>query len=244
MATRNTYFQDEVIQRKIDIKQLGRTLKYITPYKKVFQLVGILMLVSAGTSLIPPLLLRHIINQVVVSQDYRELLLVLIGFVILAAMEIGITFAHQRLMGKMGHNIIGKIREDIFYKLQELPFDYFDNRPNGKIVVRVTDYINDLANFFTNYVMLFLIFIIKIVVVTVFMLVISPPLTGIVFLAVIPMMVGVFFLRYKIRRLFAYHRAKVSNRTAFLVESIMGEMIIKNYNRTSMNEAIYKDIHD
>ena len=24
----------------------------------------------------------------------------------------------------------------------------------------------------------------------------------------------------------------------------MGEMIIKNYNRTSMNEAIYKDIHD
>ena len=244
MATRNTYFQDEVIQRKIDIKQLGRTLKYITPYKKVFQLVGILMLVSAGTSLIAPLLLRHIINQVVVSQDYRELLLVLIGFVILAAMEIGITFAHQRLMGKMGHNIIGKIREDIFYKLQELPFDYFDNRPNGKIVVRVTDYINDLANFFTNYVMLFLIFIIKIVVVTVFMLVISPPLTGIVFLAVIPMMVGVFFLRYKIRRLFAYHRAKVSNRTAFLVESIMGEMIIKNYNRTSMNEAIYKDIHD
>ena len=54
MATRNTYFQDEVIQRKIDIKQLGRTLKYITPYKKVFQLVGILMLVSAGTSLIAP----------------------------------------------------------------------------------------------------------------------------------------------------------------------------------------------
>ena len=29
MAKRNTYFQNEVIERKIDIKQLGRILKYV-----------------------------------------------------------------------------------------------------------------------------------------------------------------------------------------------------------------------
>jgi len=54
----------------------------------------------------------------------------------------------------------------------------------------------------------------------------------------------VFTLRYKIRKLFAYHRAKVSNRTAFLVESIMGEKVVKNYNRADMNEKIYAHIHD
>jgi len=36
MAKRNTYFQDEVIERKIDIKQLGRTLRYVLPYKRCF----------------------------------------------------------------------------------------------------------------------------------------------------------------------------------------------------------------
>lgn len=240
---RNTYFQDEIIQKKIDIRQLGRTLKYILPHKKIFCLVCVLMLVSAGTSLVSPLLLRYIINVVVAEESYRELAFIIAGFSVLAIIEISINFVHQRLMGKLGHSIIAEIRKDIFYRLQQLPFDYFDSRPDGKIVVRVTDYINDLANFFTNYVMFFLVYCVKIVVVTGFMLVLSPQLTGIVYLAVIPLMVCVFLLRYKIRRLFAYHRAKVSNRTAFLVESIMGEAVVKNYNRAEKNETIYDDIH-
>lgn len=244
MTQRNTYFQDEVVQGKIDVKQLGRTLRYILSFKEIFTLVCVLMLVSAGASMIAPLLLRYIINHLVITKDYRELAFIIIGLAALAAIEIGITFAHQRLMGKTGHRIIAKVRQDIFYKLQQLPFDYFDSRPDGKIVVRVTDYINELANFFTNSLLQFLIYIIKIVVVTVFMISISPALTCIVFAAAIPMMICVFILRYTIRRLFAHLRAKNSNRSAFIVESIMGEKIAKNYNRAEKNETIYQEIHD
>ncbi|MBP3569868.1 MAG: ABC transporter ATP-binding protein [Lachnospiraceae bacterium] len=244
MAKRNTYFQDEVIERKIDIKQLGRTLRYVIPYKKVFMLVGVLMFVSSLVSLIPSLILKHITDVVIPNKDYADLAYMVLSMVLLAVLEISITFVHSRLMGKTGHSLIAEIRQDIFYKLQELPFDYFDNRPNGKIVVRVTEYVNGLANFFTNFVMMFVIYLIKIVVVTVLMLVLSPKLTLIVFLTVIPMMVCVFVLRYSIRKLFGAHRAKVSNRTAFLVESIMGEKIVKNYNRAEMNEEIYREVHN
>ncbi len=75
------------------------------------------------------------------------------------------------------------------------------------------------------------------------MLSISPPLTAIVFGAAIPMMVCIFILRYHIRKRFTALRAKNSNRTAFLLEAIMGEKIAKNYNRYEMNEKIYHDIH-
>ena len=95
--------------------------------------------------------------------------------------------------------------------------------------MRVTDYINDLANFFTNYVVMFLVYLVKIVIVTIFMLSLSPELTIIVVCTVVPMMALVFLLRYKIRRRFAWHRAKLSNRSAFLIETIMGEKIVKNY---------------
>jgi ATP-binding cassette subfamily B protein len=244
MAKRNTYFQNEVIDKKIDIKQLGRILKYVLPYRKVFILVCFLMMLAACTSLISPILLKHIINVVVPAEDYETLILVLSGFVALAAIEIAVNYFQQTLMGRMGHNIIADIRKEIFCKLQELPFDYFDSRPNGKIVVRVTDYINDLANFFTNYVLLFLVYCVKLVVVSFFMLSISVPLTGIVFAAVIPLMASVFFLRYKIRKRYGLHRARVSNRTAFLVETIMGEKIVKNYNRVEKNAKIYMEVHD
>lgn len=243
MAKRNTYFQDEVIERKIDMKQFGKILGYIIPYKMIFIFVCLLMIVSSAVAMITPLLLKKVINEVVVTKEYQTLAFIIFGMIGLAAIEIFVTFLHQNLMGTMGHNIIAKIRQDIFYKLQELSFDYFDSKPDGKIVVRVTDYINELANFFTNYVVLLLNYIAKIVIVTFFMLGLSPQLTGIVFATVVPMMICVFGLRYSIRKLFGQHRAKISNRTAFLIETIMGEKIVKNYNHVESSEETYSYIH-
>ena len=101
-----------------------------------------------------------------------------------------------------------------------------------------------MANFFTNYVILFLVYIVKLVVVSIFMLTISPELTGIVYLTIVPMMICVMLLRYSLRKKFAKHRAKISNRTAFIVESIMGEKIVKNNNRAKENEKLYMKVHD
>lgn len=148
MAKRNTYFQDEVIKKKFDIRQFGRVLRYMKPYTGYFVLVGILMLVSAGLAMITPLLLKEIINNVVVSEDYQLLAFVISSMGIIALLEISVNFVHQRIMGIVGHKIICDVRKEIFYKLQDLPFDYFDSKPNGKIVVRVTDYVNDLATSF------------------------------------------------------------------------------------------------
>ncbi len=244
MAKRNTFFEDEKIEKKIDIKQLGRTLKYILPYKRLLFLMTCMMLVASVVSLFPPRLLKLIVDEVVVNKDYKQLALLGGGLVLLAAVEILSTFVQSRSMGKMGLQIISHIRTDIFDRLQKLSFDYFDNRPDGKIVVRVTEYINGLADFFSNYVMMFAIYIVKIVVVTVFMLSLSPMLTLIVFAVVIPMLTVVFILRSRLRKMYSVHRAKNSNRTAFLVESIMGEQIVKNYNRIDINKDVYKDIHE
>ena len=243
MAKRNTFFEDEQVERKIDLKQLGRTVKYILPYKKVLLLVSVMMLLASVASLLPPRLLKIIVDEVVVNEDYKQLVLVGGGLVLLAAVSILTTFVQTRQMGKMGLDIISDIRTDIFARLQELAFDYFDNRPDGKIVVRVTEYINGLADFFSNYVMMFAIYIVKIVVVTVFMLSLCPQLTVIVFCTVIPMLTVIFFLRSFVRELHTIHRTKNSNRVAFLVESIMGENIVKNYNRIEKNRSIYRQIH-
>ena len=244
MAKRNTFFQDEKIEKKIDIKQLGRTLKYILPYKRIMILVSCMMLIASIVSLFPPRLLKLIVDKIVIENDYKQLALVGAGLVLLAAVEILSTFVQARSMGKMGLKIITQIRTDIFDRLQQLSFDYFDNRPDGKIVVRVTEYINGLADFFSNYVMMFAIYIVKIVVVTVFMLSLSPVLTLIVFATIIPMMVIVFILRSFLRKMYTKLRLKNSNRTAFIVESIMGEQIVKNYNHIDANNETYRLLHE
>ncbi len=244
MAKRNTFFEDEKIEKKIDIKQLGRTMQYILPYKKLLILVSSMMLVASVVSLYPPRLLKLIVDEVVVEEDYKQLVLVGVGLILLAAVEILSSFIQARSMGKVGIKIITQIRTDIFERLQKLSFDYFDNRPAGKIVVRATEYINALADFFSNHVMMFAIYIVKLVVVTVFMLSLSPTLTLIVYLTIVPMMIIIFMLRSLLRKMYTKLRLKNSNRTAFLVESIMGEQIVKNYNRVDTNIGIYKQVHE
>ena len=66
----------------------------------------------------------------------------------------------------------------------------------------MTEYINGLAEFFSNYVMMFAIYIVNIVVVTVFMLELSPTLSLIVFATVVPMMSIMFVLRKALRKMY------------------------------------------
>ncbi len=244
MAKRNTFFQDEKIEKKIDLKQLMRTVRFILPFKKTVIAVGILLLVSSVTSLIPPRLLKIIVDNVVQDENYKQLALLCGSMLFLAIVEITVTYIQTRQMGKVGFSVISKIRTDIFEHLQELSFDYYDSRPDGKIVVRVTEYINGLASFFSNYVLMFAVYIVKIVVVSIFMLSLSPLLTLVVFATVIPMMLSMSALKKVLAKRYTDLRAKNSNRSAFLVESIMGEQIIKNYSRIEKNKSVYEEIHD
>lgn len=243
MAKRNTFFQDEKIEKKIDLKQLMRTVKYVLPFKKTVIAVGLLLLISSVTSLIPPRLLKIIVDQVVVNEDYKQLVLLCGSMFFLAIVEITVSYIQTKKMGKVGFSIISKVRTDIFEHLQELSFDYYDSRPDGKIVVRVTEYINGLASFFSNYVLMFAVYIVKVVVVSVFMLSLSPLLTMVVFATVIPMIVCMSLLKRVLSKKWTDLRAKNSNRSAFLVESIMGEQIIKNYSRIEKNRSVYDEIH-
>nr|MCR5584666.1 ABC transporter ATP-binding protein/permease [Lachnospiraceae bacterium] len=243
MAKRNTFFQDEKIEKKIDLKQLMKTLKYVLPFKKTVAGVGLLLLISSVTSLIPPRLLKIIVDETVVNDDYKQLVMLCGSMFFLAIVEIAVSYIQTKQMGKVGFKVISKIRTDIFEHLQELSFDYYDSRPDGKIVVRVTEYINGLASFFSNYVLMFAVYIVKIVVVSVFMLSLSPLLTLVVFATVIPMIFCMSRLKKVLSKKWTDLRAKNSNRSAFLVESIMGEQIIKNYSRIEKNKSVYDEIH-
>ena len=84
MAKRNTFFEDEKLEKKIDIKQLGKTLKYILPFKKILFLISAMLLIASVASLLPPRLLRLIVDETVVNKDYKQLVLVCAGLAVLA----------------------------------------------------------------------------------------------------------------------------------------------------------------
>lgn len=244
---RNTYYMDEVVNTdKVDIKYLKRLLRRILPHKKIFIVALLLLVVSSVAAVLSPVLIRGIVNEVIPATENQTRLFALYaaGLAALGVIQAVLPYFHKTMMGKLGNQVVSEVREEIFSHLQELSFEYYDNRPAGKISIRVTEYVNELSDFLAEYLLNFIVDILKIFTGTVFMLVLSPILTAVVYAAIVPMAACIFLIRSSLRKLFRYHRAKLSNRVAFLVESIMGEKVIKNYNRSAYNTEIYLDLQN
>lgn len=244
---RNTYFIDEEVKaEKVDVKYLKRLLSRIVPHKKAFLLALLLLALSSVAALLPPVVLRAVVDRVIPAEEGRTRLLALYlsGLAVLGVLTSVLPYFHKRIMGTLGNEIVAELRREIFAHLQELPFDYYDSRPAGKISIRVTEYVNELADFFTDYLLNFIVDVLKIIVGTVFMLCLSPALTAVVYAAIVPLTLSVVLLKRALRRLFRRHRAKNSNRNAFIVESIAGEKVIKNYNRSQYNGVVYRGLQE
>jgi len=240
---RNTYFIDEKVEKeKVDVKNLRRLFKYIIPYKKTFVFIAILAVLTSCITLVPTLVLRYIVNSVIPSEDEARLWLVIGVFIILAILQAALPYFYKKKLWTMGDRIVYDLKKEMFAKLQKLSFDYFDNIPAGKISVKLTDYAEEISEFFTAYLLSAVIAVLQIVIVTVCMLVISPVLTAVIYSAIIPLTAAVLVLKRALRRLYRKHRAQNSNRTAFVVESIQGEKVIKNYNRSAYNTEIYYNL--
>lgn len=69
----------------------------------------------------------------------------------------------------VGQSIIFDIRKDLFEHLQELPFDYFDSRPHGKILVRVVQYVNNVSDMLSNGIINIIMDVFNVVIIAVFM---------------------------------------------------------------------------
>ncbi len=244
---RNTYYLDEELNSdRVDVKYLRRLLARIAPKKKLFFLALALLIVSSVVALVPPAIIRYLVNDVLLRDENidKSLVLCMIGLGVMGALTAVLPYFHKLIMGTVGHGVIADLRREIFLHLQELPFEYYDTRPAGKISIRVTEYVNELADFLTEHLLNFIVDILKIFTATVFMLCMSPLLTAVVYAAVIPLVVCILLVKRQVRKLFRKHRAKNSNRNAFIVESIMGERVIKNSNRSAFNREVYHDLQE
>ena len=76
-------------------------------------------------------------------------------------------------MTKTGHAIVRDMRYAAFTRLQKLAFDYYDSRPSGKILVRVTNYLDELAGVFSNSVMMLIVDFAKILIIAAWLFIID-----------------------------------------------------------------------
>ncbi len=236
---RNRFDVDENLETPFNIKHLLRAGTYIGRHKKKMALSLLYSALSAAAALLGPLLVQRGINVSVPNRDYGELVLLSVGM--LAAIIVSVLFARarSRYMISVGQEIIYDIRKDLFAHLQKLPFQFYDDRPHGKILTRVINYINSVSDALSNGIINFVLEIFNLVLIAVFMLICDVRLSLVVMAGVPLLLVVIFLVKPAQRRAWQDVSNKSSNLNAYLHESLDGMKITQAFTREEENAGIY-----
>ena len=245
---RNRYFEDEALEAKFNGKMILRVLSYIKPYKKTFITVTVFMIILGAIALLPSYFNRIIIDKILdvkgrVPHYVTLAIVILIAWALVAVSDILFNLVKTRALTKNSYKIVRDLRGELFRHLQKLSFDYFDSRPAGKILVRVTNYIDELANILSGAVIGFVTDSIKTILILGFLYVLDYRFALIVTASMVPLGFSLVFLRSKIHLRWRHMRNKSSNRTAYIAENINGIAVTKAFNRIDANCQIYDELN-
>ena len=114
------------------------------------------------------------------------------------------------------------MRYDIFEHLQELPFSYYDDRPHGKIQVRVVNYVNSISDLLSNGILNTITDLCNLVFIIVFMLILNVRLTLVCLCGLPILAIVIVVIKKKQRTAWQVQSNKQSNLNAYIAESTKG----------------------
>ncbi|WP_249897773.1 ABC transporter ATP-binding protein [Paenibacillus sp. PK3_47] len=237
---RFVYKDDDQIDKAFDWKQFTRLFSYMKPYaKQMLPLVSVLMILGTVTKLTVPFLTSMAIDKAIAPKEGSPSLTLLytltVSVIVLYLIQWIAGVYRIKYTNVIGQRVIYDLRSDLFRHIQKLSFNFFDKRPAGSVLVRVTNDINSLQDLFTNGVVNLMIDCVQLVGITVILLLINWKL-GLAVMITVPVMFFVSTkLRQKIRIAWQDVRMKNSRINSHLNESIQGIRVTQAYTQEQEN---------
>ncbi|MBO7357950.1 MAG: ABC transporter ATP-binding protein [Lachnospiraceae bacterium] len=242
MAQRNTYKEDEAYEESFNIRQLLLAGQYIKKYLNKMSFAIILSALGGAAALVSPLLTERALDHAIPNSDKKELFF-LVGLMVgIFIISVLFTTIRSRLMVKVSQDIIYDIRKDLFAHLQKLGFQYYDDRPHGKILIRVVNYVNSVSDMLSNGLINVILEFINLIFIVIFMFIVDVQLSLVVLCGVPVLAVFLLWIKNMQRKAWRAVSNKNSNLNAYLQENIVGARITQIFAREDENAKIFHEL--
>lgn len=205
-------------------------------------IIGLLVLVVLGVigvSLIPPQILKLIIDNHLVPQNRAGLLHLAIIYMSILLL-IGIfDFLKEAVLTILGQKITREIRLEMMFKLEKINVRFFSAHESGAVVSRFTNDVETINTLFTSGVVGMFIDSFKILGIIISIWLFSPQL-GIIVLLFLPVIYGITRL-FQQRMLQAQieNRIQIGQVNNHISESLKNMLMIKSYSKEKYMEQNY-----
>lgn len=222
-------------------------LSYYKPYKKMFAADMFFACMGAGVTLVIPLIIRYITNDVIYRELSESLHMILTLTIVMAALIILECYCNYfiayygHIMGaKMEYNM----RNEIFAHYQKLSFSFYDNQKVGQLMSRVTNDLFDISELFHHGPEDLVISIIKLIGSFAILLSVNWRLALTAF-AIVPVMLAyAFYFNIKMKRAFVKNRARIADINAQIEDNLSGIRVVKSFANEDMEMDKFKAGND
>ncbi len=212
-----------------------RLIGELAPFKRQLIIAFGLIVLSAIAQAGGPYLIGRAIDRYIVPGDRagltQTMLLLFVVYVVGALASRGQIFQ----VGSTGQRVLANIRARLFDQFQHVPLLYFDRRPVGDLISRVTNDVDTLNNLLTQGLPQLLGSLFSLIGIIIAMLVLNPQLALIAFTVIPAILLVTTYFGRRSRKAFRKARETTGDVTATLQEDIVGVREAQAFNRTETN---------
>ncbi len=214
----------------------------VRPSQRMLIIIALLVLTGALFELLPPLLIRWIVDDHL-AVGKRDGLLQL-GLCYLGAMALGqgLAFVYGYLAAAVAQGVLSDLRVTLFAHLQRLPAGYFDHTPLGDTISRCTADIDTLDTLFTSGVATLVANLLRLLTIAAAMIILSPMLALAAALVLPPLIVVTRYFQVRIRVAERANRKAVGEMNTHLQETLRGVEVIQAFQREAGFVARFRQV--
>ena len=166
---------------------------YVGKKKKIVIFTFLLLLFAVLLGRLVTYLNTFLVDNAIIPENYSLLFGVGGALAGLLVIEAVCFFVQNKIFCDIGYEVARDMRDDLFKKILQVPYSYYETHDTAGILARASTYINDVGDFVAKNLVPFLMNILKFVTVFIFMFALNVILGAIIF-GVLCIVLAVFFL--------------------------------------------------
>jgi len=227
-----------------DTKLFKRLLVYIKPYRGVFVLTLITVVLLAAFGATRPKVLQLAIDNNIAKQEFEGFLSYIIIMLVLLILEVTSQLLFIYYASWLGQSVVRDIRVKLFKHILAFKMKYYDNSSVGVLITRAVTDMERIADIFGQG--LFMIFsdILKMIFVGGMMAFMNWRLSIIVFCTLPFVVIATKIFQKYMKKAFEEVRTEVSNLNSFVQERVTGMKILQLFAREDIEYENFKAINE
>lgn len=225
------------VKSRSDGELLMRLARELAPARGLFTTAVLLYLPLTALQVMQPLVIGHAVDDGFRNKDVAAVTLWAGVFVVLVAGRALVEGVQGLLMQSLGQGAVRRLRVRLFEKLMRLPLAYFDKQPLGRLMTRVTNDTESVAELFSSGAVSLVGDALYLVGTIVMLFTVDVELSLASLVVLPPLFIGVQWFRTRAKVAFGRARAAVSQLNTLLQELLSGMSIVQLFARVDESAA-------